>query len=204
MEIAGILEVIIKVLEKFGSACSEEDKKKIKDILLQYFDSGKPPMETMKVPKEESELKYSFAASLYEGGKYQEALPGFWHLFLLNPTDPRFSFGAAACQHKLKRYQEAIENYFVAARLDPKNPVYWGHAADCYIQLGNLKMACVMLTKTIECAGDDPKQSTLKKQATLIHETLKKQLDEADAKESKKTEKISIKEPQKSGSSAAQ
>ncbi len=177
MDASVMLEIIVKVVDKVAKLCSPEDKAKIQEILLQFFQNGKPPAESLG-PKEDTELVYSYTASLYEGGKYQEALPGFWHLFTLNPTDPRYIFGFAACLHKLKRYKEAIENYFVAARVDPTNPVYWGHAADCYIQLGQLDMACVMLSKTIEIAGDDPKHAALKNQASLIRQSLRPQSEE--------------------------
>jgi type III secretion system low calcium response chaperone LcrH/SycD len=192
MDITDLFDILSKVVDKFGSLCSAEDKAKIKEVLMQFFQNGTPPAETMKTPKEDSEMMYSYAASLYESGKYQEALPGFWHLFSMNPSEARYSFGVAACLHKMKRYQEAIQNYFVAARVDPGNPVYWGHAADCYVQLGNHKMACVMLTKTIEVAGNDPKHAKLKQQASLIHETLRKQLDGTE-----------VQPPQKPVSSAA-
>lgn len=182
MDMAEIVEVIVKVVDKFGDKCSAADKEKIKGILLAFFQDGKPPAESIR-SKEDTELMYSYCVSLYDGGKYQEALPGFWNLFTLDARNPRYSFGFAACLHKLKRYEEAIQNYLVSARLERDNPAPWGHIADCYINLGQLGLAATMIDKAIHVAGDNPEHQKFKTQATLIHQTLRAQMDLAEAKE---------------------
>ncbi|MBA2727043.1 MAG: tetratricopeptide repeat protein [Parachlamydiaceae bacterium] len=184
MELTEIMDIIVKVIEKFGSKCSPEEQEKIKGILIQFFVEGKPPVEAMGRPKEDSELMYSYCVSLYDGGKYKEALPGFWNLFTLDPRNPRYIFGFAACLHKLKKYEDAIENYLVAARLEPDNPTAWGHMADCYINLGQLELAATMIAKAVEVAGVNPEHQKFKQQATLIHQALRAQIDGEDAKAS--------------------
>jgi len=176
MDLLDIMDIVVKAIDKFGAQCSPEDKKKIKEALMQFFGEGKPAAETLGIPKEDTEVVYNYCVGLYEGGKYEEALPGFWKLFTQDPHNPRYSFGFAACLHKLKRYDEAIQNYLVMANVDPDNPVPWGHMADCYIQLGKIELAAAMLGKGIKIAGDRPEHQKFKADASIVHNALRDQL----------------------------
>lgn len=177
MNMMDIMQLVTKFIEQLAGQCSSEDKAKIKNTLMEFFEMGTPPAQAMKYPEDELELMYSYSVSLYEGGKYSDARNGFHQLFTLNAQDPRYSFGYAASLHKLKAYEKAAEYYIVAANIDKSNPAPWGHAADCYMQLKNLNVAYSFICKGIQVAGDHPAHAHFKADAMVIKEILKKEIE---------------------------
>jgi type III secretion system low calcium response chaperone LcrH/SycD len=191
MELTEIIEIIIKQVQKLAN-CSAADKEKVQKILIEMFQSESTPAKTMKYPKDQLELMYSYCVSLYEGGKYKDAQNGFYQIFAIDPQDPRFSFGLAASYHKLKEYQKAIEYYLIVGKLDKSDPKPWAHAADCYINLGNLDVACVMLAKAVQISGDRPEYNALKRQSELIRQTLQKQIRGSDQEQTSSVDKANV------------
>lgn len=169
-------ELIDQQVEKTGAPFPPEAKGQLKTVLSDVLLKGLSIMEAIHFPPPLVELIYSHACDLYTAGKYQDAGKLFNFLARLNPKDPRFSFSYAASQHKLKNYEEASGFYIFSTTLDPANPLPWFHAGDCYLEMQKLDVALVMLTKSIEVAGDSPAHERLKQQAGALCDLIKQSM----------------------------
>ncbi len=100
---------------------------------------------------------------------------------MIDPVDPKYVLGLAACFHMLKEYKNAIQTYTMCLLLDPQNPIPHYHCSDCFIQMKDFPSAMVSLELTIKNAGERPEFSKMKERAMLSLESLKKQMQSGSA-----------------------
>lgn len=169
-------EVIDLQVEKVGGKYPPDAKDQLRSVFTDIIEKGMTIMEAIKFPPPLVELIYSHASELYTSGKFQDASKLFYYLLRLNPKDPRFPFAYAASQHKLKQYEEAAGFYLMSSTLDSGNPLPWFHAGDCYLELQKPDVALIMLSKSLEVAGNSPNHERLRQQAAALCDAIKQTL----------------------------
>lgn len=149
------------------------------EIMTTILQTGKIPTEALGFSKERIDATYSQAYRLYNTGKYADASYLFRLLVFLNPTDPKYYLGLAACFHMLKEYSAAAQVYMACAVIDIDSPIPHFHASDCYIQMRDRASALLVLELAVKRAGEKPEYQILKQRALLTIENLKKELAQA-------------------------
>jgi type III secretion system low calcium response chaperone LcrH/SycD len=179
-----------KISEATGFAAIPA-KETITTLLTEALNKGIMPKHALHLGDETMEAIYGQGYNLYNQGRYKEASYIFRLLMLLDYMTPKYILGLAASLHRMKEYTTAANVYLLCGTLDSGNPLPHYHAADCYIQLNLPIMAIFSLDLAITAAGSQPQYSIIKERATLMRDTLDKQV---------KSEK---KEEEKSGTSQA-
>lgn len=166
-------------MKKEAMDISEENMKDVEssfaELTDKIFKKGMLPKDAMGVSSNLLEGIYAQAYRLYNTGKYVEATHLFRMLILINPTEPKYVLGLAACLHMLKEYKNAIQTYTMCTILDPHNPLPYYHSSDCFIQMKDYVSAMVCLEMAVQKASDKPEFAKLKERASLSLESLKKQ-----------------------------
>lgn len=166
-------ETIQEEIDKKVGDEDAERKEKLKKFASDITE-GKSPKEAMGLSNEYVEGMYSFAYRLYTMGKYDQALQIFRLLVMLNPLEPRYLLGLAACYHMLKDYDNASSCYMLCSILDPTDPLPYYHVSDCFIQLEDLEMAYDSLNLCIEHAKNKTDYKKIQDRAEVSLEVLKK------------------------------
>lgn len=164
-------EEVNKIQEKAESFARDFEK-----ILKGVLTESKTPKQAFGFDNGYLENLYTQGYSLYNTGKYQDALHVFRALLMLSPMEPKYMLGVAACQHMLKEYVSAIQGYVLCSVYDPSNPLPHFHSSDCYIQMKNYVSAMICLELAIERAKNDPQFAVMKERALLSLERLKEQM----------------------------
>lgn len=165
--------------ETLGAAGKEEEKfgKAFDELANKMLKEGMTPKETMGVSNSYLENIYAQAYRLYNTGKYIEATHLFRILIMLNPMEPKYILGLAACFHMLKEYKNAIESYTMCSVMDPQNPIPHYHSSDCYIQMKDYLSAMLCLELAIDRTKDKPEYAKMKERSQMSLESLKDQLN---------------------------
>lgn len=151
-------------------------KETITALLTQAMNKGVMPKHALHLGDETMEAIYGQGYNLYNQGRYKEASYIFRLLMLLDYVTPKYILGLAACLHRMKDYNTAANVYLLCGTLDTGNPLPHYHAADCYLQLNLPVMAVFSLDLAITAAGTQPQYAIIKERATLMRQTLDKQL----------------------------
>lgn len=177
----GTLKALVKdAVSSLGPEYSKEDKLTQAKLLMKIVTEGKTPREILKLSDEDICHLYSFANSLFNSGKYDEARVLFRMLYMYDPLQTDFTMALAVCHHKLKEYDKALNLYKEAGQRDLLNPLPSFYAYDCCCHLGVFVAAGVMLCQTI-ARCDEPKYDKLKHKAELLLEQLGKDIAEKKA-----------------------
>lgn len=166
-------ETIQEEIEKKVGDEQVEKKAKLKQFASDLTE-GKSPKEAMGLSDEYVEGMYSFSYRLYTMGKYDQSLQLFRLLVMLNPLEPRYMLGLAACFHMLKDYDNAASSYMLCSIVDPDDPLPYYHASDCFIQLEDFPMAYDSLNLCIAHTKDKQEYEKIKDRAEVSLEVLKK------------------------------
>jgi type III secretion system low calcium response chaperone LcrH/SycD len=134
------------------------------------------PKDAMGVSASYLENVYAQAYRLYNTGKYGEGVHLFRILIMLNPMEPKYLLGLAACFHMLKDYDNAIQTYTMCSALDPTTPIPHYHTSDCFIQQKDYVSAMISLELAIERSGDKQEFNKIKERSLMSLQSLKKQL----------------------------
>lgn len=161
-----------------------ESAKFLEGFLGQFTDKvlnqGVLPKDALGVKNNVLEGIYAQAYQLYNTGKYLDAIHLFRMLILIDPTEPKFTMGLAACSHMMKEYTAAAQSYTLVGIMEPHNPIPHYHASDCYLQLKDPVSAMIALEMAISRAGDRPEYQMMKERAQLslqsLRDTQKKEL----------------------------
>lgn len=168
-----MIEAVMKI--------AEDDAPQVKAGFEALFDNivnkGMMPGDALGVKDTDAESLYAQAYQMYNMGKYKDARNVFMSLTYINPMEPRYIFGHAACSHMLEDYEDAAIMYNNQALIDPEDPVPYYHAADCYIKLGDKFSASVALNLVVQRSGDDPKYAMIKERSELTLKNLEKELE---------------------------
>lgn len=171
---ADIREKLIKA----GALAGAPTRETLETLITGAANKGVMPKEALKIGDDAMEAIYSQGYTLYNQGKYKDASYVFRLLMLLDYLTPKYILGLAACYHRLKEYKNAANIYLLCGTLDTTNPLPHYHAADCYLQLETPELAIFSLGLAITAAGDQPQFAVIKERATLMKNTLEKQIQE--------------------------
>lgn len=148
-----------KSFNKFLQTLSEEQKKlasaKIDVAFKRIFDEGALPFEAMDVPEEVMEFVYSEAYRYYKNGLFEKAQEFFELLVLLNPLEPKYILGQAACLQMRKEYLMAVVVYDILSQAMPNSPLPHFYIYECAMQLNAYDDARKALEKVIELSELD-------------------------------------------------
>lgn len=158
--------------EKFMQGAKEE----LKGIVKDFAKDSASAKEAMGLTDAMVEGIYGQAYRLYNTGKYKEASQLFRLLMMLNPKQPKYILGLAACFHMMKEFKNAVEIYTVCGIIDPQSPLPHYHSSDCYMQMKDPVSAIVALEMAVTRAGERAEYKILKDRALLTIENLKKEL----------------------------
>lgn len=169
-------QMIKATVMKMGPEVSKEEKQAQAKILVKVFEQGMAPKDALNFSKEDIVQIYSYAYSLFTGGKYKESSELFKMLLMLDPKQVDFATALGVCYHRLKNYKFAIKAYMLSSLLDPENPVPIFYAYDCCKNINDLVSAGMMLCKVIKVAEKREKYAKLKEKAEALLESLEKEI----------------------------
>lgn len=120
--------------------------------------------------REEIDLVYSYAYTVYQQGHYLEASEIFSFLVVLDSFGVKNWMGLGASFQMQKKYEKALEAYTAAAVLEKTetDPLPHVHAAECLHALDEKERALLALNSAEEIAGNQPKYRKLIEQLFLI------------------------------------
>lgn len=171
----GDAEQVKKAAAEVGKVAAEK-KEKMEEMLTRNSKKGAPPKDVLGLTDSMVEGIYAQAYRLYNTGMYDQAIKLFRMLTSINPNEPKYIMGLAACLHMNKEYNAAAGAYSVLAVVDPKSPLPYYHSSDCYVKLNDIPSAVIALNMAIERAGDKPEFKALKDRAKMTCEALKKEV----------------------------
>lgn len=178
----GEQQQIKQAAEAAGVSVKEEQMGAIKATMEKATRKGTTPKDALGLTDAMVEGIYGQAYRLYNTGKYKEAAQIFRLLLMINATEPKYAMGLAACFHMKKEFQNALGAYSLVTVLDPNSPVSFYHTADCYMQIGDPVSAIIALESAVARSGEKPEFKTLKDRATMMIESLKKDVAKAQNK----------------------
>ncbi|WP_092485970.1 tetratricopeptide repeat protein [Candidatus Ichthyocystis hellenicum] len=135
--------------------------------------------------KESLDVMYFLAIRLYNSGKYSKAHPLFHELVRLNHTEQKYTFGLAACLHKMGHYINAANVYLSALllNLDADNVEIYFHMAQCLISANqSLDQAKEYLCYVVEKCPCDGELGKLRSVAEAQLKLLNKDNDSEEEK----------------------
>ncbi len=124
--------------------------------------------------EERLEILYAVAYSLYNGGKFADAVKVFRALCVYDGTQVRFWLGLGGCLQQLGHLEDAAEVYAMGATMSGlKDPEPMFYAAQCFLKLKRREDAINTL-RFIDIMGreGDLHDAEFKKKAHTLIETL--------------------------------
>lgn len=178
-------DLVDEAIEKIGAQGEEAEKlkEKLKQITEDIYENGKAPYEAMGMNKDMVEGLYSFGYRMYNTGKYDEAIQLFRLLIMLDPTNPKFVLGLAACFHMKKDYENAASSYVLCSMIDMTDPIPSYHASDCYINLGKNDLAADALKLCLQRIGNRGEFDAIKDRAQITLDMLEEKQTQSKKKE---------------------
>ena len=164
-------------LNKLAEKYKDEMIQAGKHVAENIFVHGAEPYQAMNISRSKMEGIYAQGYQLYNAGNFEKAYKTFELLAQLHPSDPRFSFGMAACLQALKNFEPAYYMFLQSAMGDPENPVPLYHAVDCCLQKGEKMSALVMVQMVLDRAKDRAEFSYIKDRCTMLKENLTAELN---------------------------
>ncbi len=156
---------------------AEKIRQKVNLLTEKFTKDAAPAKKSMGLSDEMVEGIYGQAYRLYNTGKYEDAAQLFRLLVMVNPSEPRYTLGLAACAHLLKDYKNAIELYTVCSIIDGESPIPLYHVSDCYLQVQDKFSAMIALEMAVKRSGNKPEFQTLKDRAEMTVQSLRKELE---------------------------
>jgi type III secretion system low calcium response chaperone LcrH/SycD len=191
-------DVLSRLAGKPPDTLQPSDMRSISGMTSLVFDiieninkeSSLTPKEALKIPHDKLEGLYGLGFSLYENGKYDDAINIFRLLMMIDKFDYRFAFGLAACFQLAEKPLEAATTYMIASTLDPKNPMPHFHSSECYTSLKEPTSICISLGLCIKTIGDRKEYEALKLRCELLKDKITKKIKSTSKKNKlKKTKK---------------
>lgn len=151
-------------------------EKGVEALYENIFEKGMMPKDALGIQESDTESLYAQGYQLYNMGKYKDARNVFASLLMIDPIEPRFMFGHAACSHMLEEYETAADMYTHQAMVSPDDPVPYYHAADCYIKIADPFSAEVALNLVIKRSQNRPEFAMIKERAEMTVKKLSEEL----------------------------
>ena len=168
-------ETLMQTIDELSPDITPKEKKKIAEALENHA-KGIPFKDSLGVASDTMEQLYAYGHKLFSTQKYQDSAKLFQVLYLLDPMDTRFALGIAASYQMDKNYESAIAWYLALAILDQESPLPFYYISDCFLKLDHLAASLGALEQTVDRCGDNPHYTSLKTRATLMIESIGKDL----------------------------
>jgi type III secretion system low calcium response chaperone LcrH/SycD len=121
---------------------------------------------------ESQQKTYAAGYSLYNQGKYEEALSLLGLVLLQNHLEPRYHMAFAACLHMLKRHEDALVYYAIAAAANPADAEPVLRSAQCLIELSRFDEAAEKLRSLETRLQSDAERAELRGRIAPVLEQL--------------------------------
>jgi len=146
------------------------DEEELGSMIDLFLNEGGTFQDLHGLSDKEMEAVYGIAYTLYESGKYEEALQVFQFLCFNNHYEKRYWVGLGATQQMRKAYEEALQAYAFAAVMDLDDPSIPLHAARCCMALERFKDAEKSLEAASALAEDKAEHADTKARADALLE----------------------------------
>ncbi len=172
-KLSPIAQEVDDFVEKNKADIPPEAVPLVKQVLTKMQTENLPFKEALGFSPELIEEIYQYGYSLFQSGKYQEALPVFNILRFIDGNDERFTFSLAVTHHHMKNYIEAAGNYMLCELVNPDDPLPAYHLSDCFIKMNQPELAFNAMKMAHQFAAQDPKYAELKEKIELELEHLR-------------------------------
>lgn len=152
-------------LGEFKLSKKAREKLKNKALLKKELAAGKTAQEILGFTDETMAKFYRAAYRLFEHKRHVDAANAFLFLVTLNPYNHDYWLGLGMTAQLCGDYEAAIDAYEMAAVADSDSPVPYFYLAKCLFSIHDRESALQAIDLALECAGDRPEYSDLKKQA---------------------------------------
>ncbi len=122
--------------------------------------------------EEQLEAVYALGYSLYNQGRWAQALQVFSFLTFHAHLDRRFHVARASCLQMLRRHDEALKAYLLAHLLDVSDPAVALHVAECLIALRRRSEARTALETAAVLAGEAAAFAPLRGRVAALSELI--------------------------------
>lgn len=168
-------EQVKEAIDKVGTTMPPRTRQLAEDAIVKIME-GVPPAIALGFTPDMMEVVYKYGYTLFQAGKFKEALDLFTFLRKLDVSSYRYSFAIAACHQYRHEYEEAGANYIICSYLDRLNPIPSFHLYDCFVKLDKPMSALQAIKETIALAELNPQYNELKEKALLEYKGFKKGL----------------------------
>lgn len=165
-------EILAKIQARGGKLPdSGEFDDFLNHFILEKMPSSNTLQEAFDIGFVEMEMLYAEGYNLYTADAFEEAIPVFQWLAILNPFTPKFWMGLGVSLLMLKSFEKALKIFAVTALVDPDHPLPHYYAALCYDALreGVEKQKALNLSR--RRAQQNPKFADLMKKIECLGET---------------------------------
>ncbi len=153
----------------------------IRQIFYNVSHKGMRPLEAMGLKPESLERLYNNALKQYQAGQFVEAAKALRVFTLLCPTEFKFVFALAACNHRAQDYAAALAGYHAATIANPLEPLPYYHAADCLAKLGFPDAAAESLRIAIKNCTESEQHAMIREHANLALKNLQQVISAGEA-----------------------
>jgi type III secretion system low calcium response chaperone LcrH/SycD len=166
-ELNPIEQQVHDFVEKHKADIPPEAVPLLEEVLTKMEVENLPLKEALGFSPELIEELYQYGYSLFQSGKYEEALPVFNLLRFIDSDNERYTFALAVTYHHLKNYIEAAGNYMLCELLNPEDPLPFYHLADCFTKMDQPELAFNAMKLANQLAGQESKYAELKEKTEL-------------------------------------
>lgn len=174
-------EALMRSIDERSPDLTPKEKKKIVEVIENHA-KGISVKDSLGIDSDTMEQLYAQGHRLFSTQKYGDAAKTFQVLYLLDPLDSRYALGIGASYQMDKKYDNAIGWYLALSLIDEETPLPFYYISDCFLKMDYQEASHEFLNKTIERCGDNPQFTSLKTRATLMMESLGKQIAEEASK----------------------
>lgn len=135
------------------------------EMLADFVSRGGAFKELQDISDESMEAIYGVAHSLYEGGKYDDAIKVFQFLGFYDTSCKKYFLGLGACLYLQEEYDRAIEVFGYLCALDTSDPQGMLYIGDCHLADDEPGAARIAYQAAVEWAGDQEEWKAEKERA---------------------------------------
>lgn len=132
------------------------------------FMSGGTLGDTFDYTDYDYEVLYALGHSLYNQGRYMDAMKAFGYLVVHNHLEKRFMNAFASSLQMIKSYEEAIKYYSLTSVMDMGDPSPTFHTCECLLALGQTDDARQGLALVIAQCDSDAQYAPMKVRAEAL------------------------------------
>lgn len=146
--------------------------------LTNIFENGMTPREALGFNQEFLNKVYSFAYTLYQTRKTEEAAELFKWLRAMDPNEEKYTIALMHCFIDQKKWIGATTLQLELAFQNPDDPYPFAKMCDCLLEAGDLSGAMIAVHAAVLRAGDNPKLAQDKEKWQLTYDYIATQLND--------------------------